>query len=63
MQTTKHNLFTALSTGGELKDIQGNVLMRVVNAVEREDGSNRKWNVAGYDHSGMRETFFITTID
>lgn len=55
---TKHELVTALLTGGPLAR-----LFKIVNAVEREDGSNRSYNVSGYSPAGASLTVHVRTLD
>lgn len=63
--TTKHRLFAALATGGELRIIaNNNLILEHVQMVQREDGSGRCWNVTGYSECGNGTlTRFVRTID
>jgi len=55
MNCTRWELITALMTGGPLK-----AWLRIVNSVEREDGSNKSYNVAGYcQRAGHDESITI----
>ena len=56
--TTKYALIHALMTGGQL----GN-WFQIVNAVEREDGTNKCFNVTGITFRGTTETLFMRTSD
>lgn len=53
----KWQLFQALASGQGLPEL-GFV---VVNAIEREDGSNHNYNVTGIDENGTKKTIFIQT--
>jgi hypothetical protein len=64
---TKWQLFGALANGSPLQTSTAHFI--IVNAVQREDGSNRSWNVTGIvrDRSkseiGYSETVHVRTID
>lgn len=58
---TKHQLITALLTGGPLSTPKSQ--FSIVNGVEREDGSNHSYNVTGYDTAGHPTTVHVRTID
>lgn len=59
--TTKFALMTALITGGPLA-LAGKPL-KVVNQVQREDGSGKCFNVSGYDNDGKPAIVFVRTLD
>lgn len=66
MKTTKFLLHRALFTGGPLYLVDGThdrSVMTIVNSVEREDGSNRSFNVTGYGENGLPLTIHVTTVD
>jgi hypothetical protein len=52
---SKHELFAALACGGPMPALD----MTVVNAIEREDGSNHNYNVTGYLDDGREVTVFV----
>lgn len=57
MKTTKFKLFNAFANGLPFHTF------RVINAIEREDGSNTRYNVTGINAQGMTQTTFIQTTD
>lgn len=62
MNTTKHNLFSSLANGTELRDLDGNLLLTNVQGVELESGGRKCWNVEGYKE-GNAKTIFVRTVD
>lgn len=58
---TKFVLFTAFAIGAPV--ILGKRDFKVINKIEREDGSNRKYNVEGINPQGETMKVFIETID
>ena len=58
---TKHQLMTALLTGGPLNPTTG-MQFTIVNGVAREDGSNHSYNVTGIS-GGVEVTVCLRTID
>lgn len=67
--TSKHRLFQALETGGSLRALANNdPIMGSVQAVERESGSSKTWNVSGYEYrlhgsNAEKITVYVETID
>lgn len=61
-QISKFQLTTALFTGGQLT-LNGVVIFKIVNAVEREDGSNHSYNVTGINYNGLKATLHLRTMD
>lgn len=51
---SKADLFAAFASGSSFLDFS------VINAVEREDGSNRRYNVTGVNLYGEKMTRFLT---
>lgn len=51
---SKFELFNALANGGAMEELG----LTVVNAIEREDGSNHNYNVTGYDVNNRKFTVF-----
>lgn len=61
MNITKFQLAQALFSGGPLETAK--VAFKIVNRVEREDGSGHCFNVSGIDAAGATTTAFVRTID
>jgi hypothetical protein len=55
---SKFKLFNALAEGGEMQELG----LQVVNAIEREDGSNSSYNVTGYDKGGLCKTVYTKAV-
>ena len=41
----------------------GNNFLNNISAVEREDGSGKRFNVTGYNSQGKKQTFFVEVVD
>lgn len=57
MKIKKTILFNALATGGAITALG----LAIVNAIQREDGSNVRYNVTGYKFNGQQTTLFVQT--
>ncbi len=58
---TKYQLTNALFSGGPLKTTNAN--FKIVNGVQREDGSGKSFNVTGVDQGGRTVTVHVRTLD
>ena len=58
---TKSKLFGAFGAGKPVT--LGETQFHVLNSIEREDGSNRKYNVTGINPYGHRVVLFVETVD
>ena len=61
MNVSKYELQNALFLGGELRDFNNNKLCDIVQSVEREDGSNRSYNVTG-TRNGVTVRIYVRTV-
>ena len=41
----------------------GNNFLNNISAVEREDGSGKRFNVTGYNSQNKKQTFFVEVVD
>lgn len=56
-------MFSALSYGTPLRDIRGNLVLHILNVIERESGSGQSFNLTGCDVEGRKCSVYVTTID
>lgn len=59
IELTKFQLFNAFANGKPCNELG----LNVINAIEREDGSNRSYNVRGDGYMGKELTIHVHTKD